>query len=235
MPVTRLDWSAIDTVLVDMDGTLLDLRFDNWFWQELIPRRYAAAHGVGVREAAGVLEPKFHAIRGTMQWYCVDYWTRELGLDIALIKREHTARRRLGYLPGALEFLRKLKASGKRRVLVTNAHPTTLAIKNEHVGVTKHFDACYSTHRFAAPKEQADFWPRFQAAEPFDRTRTLIVDDSLPVVAAAQRFGVGWLRVVRCPDTGLPPQDVGGFAAVDRVSELFEEHPGPRGCGRTPP
>ena len=33
----ELDWTSIDTVLLDMDGTLLDLRFDNWFWQEHVP------------------------------------------------------------------------------------------------------------------------------------------------------------------------------------------------------
>jgi putative hydrolase of the HAD superfamily len=46
MAAAAIDWSRIDTVLLDMDGTLLDLRFDNWFWQELIPSRYAAAHGL---------------------------------------------------------------------------------------------------------------------------------------------------------------------------------------------
>ncbi|HBT55971.1 MAG TPA: haloacid dehalogenase, partial [Pseudomonas sp.] len=32
-----LNWNAIDTVLLDMDGTLLDLHFDNHFWLEHMP------------------------------------------------------------------------------------------------------------------------------------------------------------------------------------------------------
>ncbi len=47
-------------------------------------------------------------------------------IDIAAIKRGASARVR--YLPGTHEFLMKLAGNGKRRILVTNAHPTALAI-----------------------------------------------------------------------------------------------------------
>ena len=30
----------VDTVLLDMDGTLLDLAFDNYFWQKLVPETW---------------------------------------------------------------------------------------------------------------------------------------------------------------------------------------------------
>ncbi|MEP6546287.1 MAG: GMP/IMP nucleotidase [Gammaproteobacteria bacterium] len=214
-----VDWSAIDTVLLDMDGTLLDLRFDNWFWQELIPRRYAAVYGLGLAESQLLLAPKFIEVRGTLQWYCIEYWSRELNLDIGGIKRE--ALSEVGFLPGAEQFLCKLKDSGKRRVLVTNAHPRTLAIKDERVALTQYFDACYSTHRFAVPKEHAAFWPALKAEEGFLPERTLFVDDSLSVLDAARDFGIGWLRAVRRPDSGKPPQHTGDYAAVDRVADLM--------------
>ena len=214
-----LDWSAIDTVLLDMDGTLLDQRFDNWFWQELIPGRYAAARGTTRAEAWALLKPKFRAVRGTIRWYCIEYWSEELGLDIASIKR--AALEQVDYLPGAQGFLTKLQASGKRRVLVTNAHPVTLAIKNEQVGLMAYFDACYSTHPFRAPKEDAAFWPRLNTLEPFVPQRTLFVDDSVPVLDAARSFGIAWLRAVRLPDSGRPAQDTGSHAAVDGVADLM--------------
>jgi putative hydrolase of the HAD superfamily len=214
-----LDWSSIDTVLLDMDGTLLDQRFDNWFWQEHLPGRYAELRGLPQAAAWEVLAPKFQAVRGTMQWYCIDYWSAELGLDIAAIKRE--ALHRVGYLPGAMDFLARLKASGKRRVLVTNAHPVTLAIKNERSRLTDHFDAWYSTHAFHAPKEDALFWPRLNAKEPFVPQRTLFIDDSLPVLDAAHAFGIAWLRAVRLPDSGQPRQDTGRYVAVDGVADLM--------------
>jgi FMN phosphatase YigB (HAD superfamily) len=214
-----VDWSAIDTVMLDMDGTLLDQRFDNWFWRELIPEHFARARGISHPQAAALLAPKFRAVMGTMRWYCIDYWSEELGLDIAGIKR--TALGQVGFLPGAQEFLSKLELQGKRRVLVTNAHPVTLAIKNEQVRLSAYFDACYSTHPFRAPKEDAAFWPRFNAAEPFVPQRTLFVDDSIPVLDAAHGFGIAWLRAVRMPDSSGPAQDTGRYAAVNGVAELM--------------
>jgi 5'-nucleotidase len=226
LTIPAVDWSAIDTVLLDMDGTLLDLRFDNWFWQELIPRRYAAAKGLDLEETRRVLAPWFIEVRGTLQWYCIEYWSRQLELDIVSIKREALAR--VGFLPGAREFLSRLKVSGKRVVLVTNAHPATLAIKNEGVALKNegvalsgYFHACYSTHPFDFPKESAGFWPRLAAEEGFEPQRTLFVDDSLAVLDAARDFGIGWLRAVRCPDSGLPPQATGQYVGVDGVAELM--------------
>lgn len=215
----EIDWSGIDTVLLDMDGTLLDLKFDNWFWQEHVPRHFGEATGMSDDEVRRLLHPKFLARRGTMDWYCIDYWSRELGLDIAGLKRAALAR--VGYLPGAQEFLSRLERRDKRLILLTNAHPETLAIKNEQVQLTGYFDACYSTHAFGTPKEHAAFWPCFHAREPFRPERTLFVDDSLPVLDAARAFGIAWLRAVRLPDSGRPPQDTGAYLAVDGVSELM--------------
>jgi 5'-nucleotidase len=214
-----LDWSRIDTVLLDMDGTLLDLKFDNWFWQEHIPVHYGAANGLSAAQVEALLAPKFRAVRGTMHWYCIDYWSRELNLDIAAIKRAAGAQ--VAYLPGAQEFLAKLGRGGKRRVLVTNAHPTTLAIKNEQVRLTEHFDACYSTHSFGLPKEERGFWPRLQRVERFVPERTLFVDDSVPVLDAAHGFGIRWLRAVRLPDSARAAQDTGIHPAIDRVIDLM--------------
>jgi len=216
---TAVDWSGIDTVLLDLDGTLLDLRFDNWFWREHVPGHYGRANGLDAGEAWAVLEPKFRAVMGTMNWYCIDYWSRELDLDIPLLKR--AVRHEVRFLPGAEEFLLKLATTGKRRVLITNSHPETLAIKSEHVPLAAHFDASYSSHRFEVPKEDPAFWARFRAHESFEPARTLIVDDSPLVLESARRYGIAWLRAVRRPDSGRPPNEINGFAAVDRVADLL--------------
>ncbi len=81
-----LPWSAIDTVLLDMDGTLLDLHFDNHFWLEHLPQRYAERNGLSRAEADAVLEPLFREHAGQLNWYCLDFWSRELDLSIRELK-----------------------------------------------------------------------------------------------------------------------------------------------------
>src|SRR5690349_18625726 len=128
-----VDWSSIDTVLVDMDGTLLDLNFDTFFWREVVPERYARKHGLTVPAAQESLAPRFEAKVGTLEWYCLDHWARDLGLDLKALKREHCERIR--FLPGAREFLASVRVRGKRLSIVTNAHRDTFAVKAERTGI----------------------------------------------------------------------------------------------------
>jgi putative hydrolase of the HAD superfamily len=214
-----VEWASIDNVLLDMDGTLLDLRFDNWFWLSVVPQRYASANGLSVEEARVRLEPLFLEVAHTLPWYCIDHWSRVLDLNIRALKLE--AREHVRFLPGAERFLQAVRSRGKRLVLLTNSHPVTLEIKDAQVALTRHFDACYSTHAFGLPKEDAQFWPRFVAAENFDASRTLFVDDSLPVLESAHGFGIAHLRAVRRPDSAQPPKATGRFIAIDGVAELL--------------
>jgi len=227
----RLDWAAVDTVLLDLDGTLLDLAFDNDFWLELIPSVYAREKGLTLEDARNLLAPRFRAREGTLDWYCIEYWSRELGLDIPALKRAQA--QRIRWLPGAREFLHALRSLGKRRVLLTNAHPETLRIKDEHTGVTAHFDAVFSSHTFGAPKEDPRFWQAVRAAERFDPLRTLFVDDSPAVLRAARGAGIRWIYGVRLPDSVRGKREHTEFPAVDAVLELLGDAAPDAAGGRT--
>jgi len=203
-----------------MDGTVLDLRFDNLFWLEALPRHWGAARGLSEQEALAELKPRFDAKRGTLDWYCVDHWSEELGFDIAALKS--ALRTEIRYLPGSVEFLDHVRALGKRVLLTTNAHPISLAIKNGQTGLGRHFDELVSSHEFGVPKESPQFWARLQQGHRVDPATTLFVDDSATVVAAARAAGVAWIYHVLQPDSTRPPHaPADGFAGVLRLGDLL--------------
>lgn len=214
-------WRNINSVFLDMDGTLLDLRFDNQFWREYLPRCYAGLHGLSPEQARAELVPRFRAVQGTLQWYSLEYWSRELGLDILALHREQRASIRV--LPQAREFLRQLHRAGKRLVLVTNAHPDTLALKMEQTRLSGDFDRLVSSHTLGAPKETAGFWQTLAGSEVLDPGSSLFVDDSLPVLRAARGYGLRHLVAMCRPDSSEPARVIGEFASVETLAELMPE------------
>jgi len=213
-----LPWHEIDTVLVDMDGTLLDLAFDNFFWLELVPARYAERAGISFEDARADITGRYARLLGRLEWYCVDHWSAELGLDIVELKRRH--RHRIGYLPGATSFLSAIRSFGKRLSIVTNAHPETIAVKTAVTGVRRRVDEIVCSHDFAAPKESAAFWESLARHRPFDPNRTVLVEDSLSVLETAREHGIRHTIAIRRPDSTRPARDIAEFASVDGVAEL---------------
>ena len=219
----QIRWSEVDLVLLDMDGTVLDLAFDNYFWSEVVPAGYAQAKHISFETARRELEPHFTALRGTLPWYSLDHWSGLTGLDVPALKR--SVRDRIKPLDGAQDFLRAVKESGRPLWLVTNADPHALDIKQLHTGLEQYFDRLLSSHDFAAPKEDARFWPRLAERHPFAKERTLFVDDSLSVLSAAHEYGIGQIVAIRRPDTQQPARDVPGFPAVNRLADLLPVSP----------
>ncbi len=214
-----IDWQAIDTVLLDMDGTLLDLHFDNHFWQEHVPVRYAEKHGLPLTRAHQLLSDTYRAKAGTLDWYCVDYWTRELQLDIVRLKEE--VAHLIAVHPGVPRFLDALRTAGKGAALVTNAHRKSLSLKMARTGLQVHFDLLVTSHEVGLPKEDAAFWPALRATVPYDPARTLLIDDSLPVLRAARAAGIAHLLAVCRPDSRQPDKDVGEFAALRHFIDIL--------------
>ncbi|MHB8623143.1 MAG: GMP/IMP nucleotidase [Sulfuricaulis sp.] len=212
-------WNKLDTLLLDLDGTLLDLHYDNHFWLEHVPRRYAEMHGLSAETARDELLARYKRAEGTLEWYCVDYWSRELKLDIPQLKEE--VDHLIALHPYVLDFLAAVKTLKKRIVLVTNAHGKTLAIKFRRTPLTGHFDAVVCSHDLGLPKEHINFWDKMQRVQPFKKESSLLIDDSLPVLRTANRYGIGQLLAVYKPDSKLPEKDVGEFRAIRSFREIM--------------
>ena len=215
----QLPWNALDCVLLDMDGTLLDLHFDNHFWLEHLPARYADKHGFTLQQAKDELYPLFAAQQGQLSWYCLDYWARELDLPIVGLKRE--IMHLISLRDDAAAFLQALQHSGKRVLLITNAHRDSLSLKLERVELAPYFERLISAHDYGFPKEQQAFWQALVSDTGIDPARSLFIDDSLPVLRSAQRFGVAQLLAVRQPDSQKGPKDTEEFAAVEDYRALL--------------
>jgi len=211
--------SGCDTLMLDMDGTLLDLAFDNYLWMHLVPREYARHKGMSEKEARVQLYATMRELQGRLDWYCLDYWSDQLDLDIEALHRD--VNHRIGYLPGAEDFLEQVSVMELRLLLVSNSHSTTLEIKNEVTDVKRFFDEIYLSHDLGHPKEDQPFWESLQARENFDPARTMFVDDNLAVLRSARTFGIAHLVAVTRPESAGPAREVTGFRGVDRVADLL--------------
>lgn len=217
----NLDWSQIETVLLDMDGTLLDLHFDNHFWIEHLPKKIAEKSGRTVEECRSEMLAHYERITGQIEWYCLDYWADYLDMDIIAAKREveHLITMRDDTIP----FLDALKDSGREVVLVTNAHPGSLSLKVEHTQLDAHIDQLISTHIFGVTKESQLLWQQLQKRLNFEPGKTLFVDDSLTILQAAKDFGIGHLLAVENPDSQLPHRSIDQFESVSDYRTLLDE------------
>ena len=214
-----LAWSAIDTVLLDMDGTLIDLHFDNTLWNLHLPTLFAEVHAIDIEDAREHLYGHMRGAAPSLDFYSLDYWAEYTGMDIDGLHAELDDL--IVYRPGAARFMAAVRASGRRAVLVTNAHPKSLAIKDGKIGLRGQLDADFSSHDFGVPKEHPDFWPAFAAQEVYDPERTLLIDDNPAVLEAARGSGIRHLLCVLRPDSRRPLRVEPGLSrAFDDFDEI---------------
>lgn len=216
---TALNWDSIDTVLLDMDGTLLDLHFDNYFWLEHLPKRYSELHKVDPEQASVHISTKIKSLEGTLEWYCLDHWSDLMNLDIPLLKLE--LRDKIQKRPFVDDFLQQLKALNKRLVLITNAHPKGLKIKLDVTKIDQWLDIIISSHEFGSPKEDQAFWHQLQQKERFDPARSLFIDDTPRILRSAKEYGIGHLLCVTSPDSQRDTKSPEEFMGIEHFNELL--------------
>jgi HAD superfamily hydrolase (TIGR01509 family) len=216
---TEQQWNNIHTVLLDMDGTLLDLHFDNYFWLQFMPMKYAELFGVDSEEAHQVLKQASSETQGTLNWYCLDYWSERLCMPVAELKQDIVEK--IQYRPHVKDFLEMLKQQGKRAIIVTNAHRDSVNLKMAKTGLDKLVDRIISSHDYQEPKESQAFWQHLQQDEPFDIENTLLIDDSQAVLKSAEKWGFKHLLTVFHPDSQKAPNTDSEHPGIHHFDELL--------------
>ncbi|MBH0094732.1 GMP/IMP nucleotidase [Pseudoalteromonas sp. SCQQ13] len=214
-----LNWSKIDTVLLDMDGTLLDLHYDSHFWLNVIPQQHALAKNISFEAAQADISKRYQAVSGKIQWYCSDYWERQLNLPIMELKRQ--SKHLIKVRDDVPYFLTELKKAGKELILLTNAHPECVMLKFEQTAIDNYLDGVVSTHEYGVSKEQQSLWQQVQSDLGFNKSRTLFVDDSVPVLNAARQYGIEHLLAVANPDSQQPHNDIADYLNVTDYRKLI--------------
>ena len=214
-----IDWNHLDTVLLDMDGTLLDRHFDDHFWLEHVPKRFAQKHAVSLDAAKERLYRMFRSQENTLNWTDIDYWSGQLGLDIPLLKEE--VDHLIAVHPFVMEFLVFLRQHGKRIYLVTNAHGKTLELKMRRTRIGPYFDGIITAHELGLPKEEPAFWGKLQERIPFVPERTMLGEDSETNLETARLFGIGYLIHVGRFSSQTTPAVSRNFQSINFFSELL--------------
>lgn len=215
----HIDWNLIDTVLLDMDGTLLDRHFDDHFWLEHVPRTWSRANNVPLESAKNKLYAMFRSQERTLNWTDLDYWSDRLGLDIPLLKRE--VDHLIAVHPGVTKFLAFLKQHGKQIWLVTNAHSKTLDLKMKRTRLSPYFNGIVSAHDLGLPKEENAFWGVLREKIPYDPERTLLGEDSETNLGTAAAYGIRYLVYVSRFSSTVTPEPSAVYRSIHYFTELM--------------
>lgn len=212
-------WDGIDCIFLDMDGTLLDKYYDDYFWEHFVPEVYATRNQVEINAARKLLLATYQSVENTLQWTDLDYWSDRLGLDIAALKKEIS--HLVNVHPHLTQFFEYMHRIGKKLYLVTNAHPKALEIKMEQVNITAWFEKLICSKEVGAAKEQPEFWHKLQRLLPYDKKRTLFVDDTERVLHSAKEYGIQHLLHVAKPSSKLPVQFSTHYQSIVNFQELI--------------
>jgi HAD superfamily hydrolase (TIGR01509 family) len=230
MTILPPHWPSINTVLLDMDGTLLDKHFDDHFWEKYVPSQYAVLHRITVDEAEEKLMQLYRTQEETLNWTDLDYWSRQLGLDIPALKKQ--VDHLISVHPNVVPFLDAVRRRGKRICLVTNAHGKTLDLKMEKTALAGLFHDIVTSHEIGMPKEEPRFWEGLRQRIHFEPHRTLLAEDTEAVLVSAAAYGITYLIHIAKSSSAKPARLSDRFYSVETFGEIMPENDSAQGAGR---
>ncbi len=215
----RISLEEINFVLLDMDGTLLDKYFDDFFWEHLVPEKYAEKHNISFGKAKEVLVHKYKAHEGTLNWTDLDFWSQELNLDIPALKEQ--IKHLIEVHPHVEDFLNKMRRQKKKVFLVTNAHYKSIDLKFRETLIGKYFDSVLSSFDVGFPKESLEFWEAAEKRLGFDKTATLFIDDTEEILRTAKRYGVRYIVYKARSNSKIKPCKSSEFMHITDFKEFL--------------
>jgi len=213
------DWNQIDSILLDLDGTLLDLNFDLHFWLEYLPKIYSEKNNMTKQQAQDIILKMLNAEKGKLNWYCIDFWQEKLNLDIMELKNNIS--HLIKVHPHVIIFLKQAKKQDKKIYLVTNAHRKTIKLKMSVTQLQDYFDGIVSSHDFGFAKQEQAFWHNLSEVIHIDKNRTIFFDDSADVLQSAFDFNIKHVIAISKPSSKIRSEIVPGFLNIENFSEVL--------------
>jgi 5'-nucleotidase len=202
-----------------MDGTLLDKYFDDYFWEHLVPERYAEIHNITFGRAKEELMKKYKVHEGTLNWTDLDFWSNQLNLDIPAMKEQ--VKHLIEVHPHVENFLRMIRKEKKKVFLVTNAHYKSIDLKFKKTLIGKYFDAVLTSFDTGYPKEDMKFWEIAEKRLKFNKGETLFIDDTEEILKTAKRFGIKYILYKVRANSKVKPGRSNDFMHIIDFDELL--------------
>ena len=215
----KIPWETIDFVLLDMDGTLLDKHFDDYFWEEFVPQQYAQKKEIPLEEATEMLVAAYEEQKRKLLWTDIDYWSNRFDLNLPALKE--TVADRVKVHDGVLPFLEFLKEAKKKVALLTNAHPKSIEIKLNRAPLRPYFDKIISSNDVGYSKEAVGFWEGAQRLFGFVNARSLFVDDNEENLIVARQFGIQHLLYQSNASSQIFQEDSKQFLTIRNFGEIM--------------